>query len=137
MVSQFPRGGRHGRFVSHGCRSHERPAFTADARRPLQYSFRSCALPHSMSTPPSSAPRAPMLSTADALATLLGAALAVDGTETLPTLDARNRVLAADVVSPLDVPPMNTSSMDGYAVRSADLSHRDRRLPVPQRFLSR
>ncbi len=75
-----------------------------------------------------------MLSTADALATLLGAALAVDGTETLPTLDARNRVLAADVVSPLDVPPMNTSSMDGYAVRVADLSQGDRRLPVSQRI---
>ncbi|WP_429344471.1 molybdopterin molybdotransferase MoeA [Paraburkholderia sp. GAS42] len=87
-----------------------------------------------MSTPPSSAPRAPMLSTADALVTLLGAARAVDGAETLPTLDALNRVLAADVVSPLDVPPMNTSSMDGYAVRVADLSQGDRRLPVSQRI---
>lgn len=75
-----------------------------------------------------------MLSTADALATLLGAAIAVEGTETLPTLDALNRVLAADVVSPLDVPPMNTSSMDGYAVRVADLSQGDRRLPVSQRI---
>ena len=79
----------------------------------------------SMSTPTSptsSAPRAPMLSTSDALATLLGAASAVAGAETLPTFDALNRVLAADVVSPLDVPPMNTSAMDGYAVRIADLA---------------
>lgn len=75
-----------------------------------------------------------MLSTADALATLLGAAAPVAGTESLPTLDALNRVLAADVVSPLDVPPMNTSAMDGYAVRLADLSHGDRRLPVSQRI---
>jgi molybdopterin molybdotransferase len=75
-----------------------------------------------------------MLSTADALATLLGAARAVEGTETMPTLDALNRVLAADVVSPLDVPPMNTSSMDGYAVRVADLSQGERRLPVSQRI---
>ncbi len=75
-----------------------------------------------------------MLSTADALATLLGAAAPVAGTESLPTLDALNRVLAADVVSPLDVPPMNTSAMDGYAVRIADLSHGDRRLPVSQRI---
>jgi len=75
-----------------------------------------------------------MLSTADALATLLGAAVQVGGVETLATLDALNRVLAADVVSPLDVPPMNTSSMDGYAVRLADLSHGDRRLPVSQRI---
>lgn len=75
-----------------------------------------------------------MLSTADALATLLGAARAVDGTETLPTLDALNRVLAADVVSPLDVPPMNISAMDGYAVRIADLTQGERRLPVSQRI---
>ncbi|MFC0397178.1 gephyrin-like molybdotransferase Glp [Paraburkholderia rhizosphaerae] len=74
-----------------------------------------------------------MLSTADALATLLGAAVQIDGEQTLPTLDALNRVLAADVISPLDVPPMNTSSMDGYAVRLADLAHGDRRLPVSQR----
>ncbi len=75
-----------------------------------------------------------MLSTADALATLLGAAAPVTGTESLPTLNVLNRVLATDVVSPLDVPPMNTSAMDGYAVRIADLSHGDRRLPVSQRI---
>ncbi|WP_373322189.1 molybdopterin molybdotransferase MoeA [Paraburkholderia adhaesiva] len=79
-----------------------------------------------------------MLSTAEALATLLGAAsplaLADNGTETLPTLDALNRVLAADVVSPLDVPPMHTSAMDGYAVRVADLVQGSRRLAVSQRI---
>ncbi|MPW18426.1 molybdopterin molybdenumtransferase MoeA [Paraburkholderia sp. CNPSo 3157] len=75
-----------------------------------------------------------MLSTADALATLLGAAVQIDGTETLPTLDATNRVLAADVISPLDVPPMNTSAMDGYAVRVAELSQGERRLSISQRI---
>ncbi|TAM04845.1 MAG: molybdopterin molybdenumtransferase MoeA [Paraburkholderia sp.] len=79
-----------------------------------------------------------MLSTTDALATLLGAAtpiaLAGRGTETLPTLDALNRVLTADVVSPLDVPPMHTSAMDGYAVHVADLAQGSRRLPVSQRI---
>jgi len=75
-----------------------------------------------------------MLSTADALATLLGAARAVEGAETLPTLEALNRVLAVDVVSPLDVPPMDTSAMDGYAVRVAELSQGERRLPVSQRI---
>ncbi|PLZ03638.1 molybdopterin molybdenumtransferase MoeA [Burkholderia sp. WAC0059] len=74
-----------------------------------------------------------MISTADALATLLGAARPVDGVETVATLDALNRVLAADVVSPLDVPPMRTSAMDGYAVRVADLAQ-GRRLPVSQRI---
>jgi molybdopterin molybdotransferase len=76
-----------------------------------------------------------MLSTADALATLLGAARPIGGTGTLATLDALNRVLAADVVSPLDVPPMHTSAMDGYAVRSADLAGQaGRTLAVSQRI---
>ncbi|WP_415765988.1 gephyrin-like molybdotransferase Glp [Paraburkholderia sp. J10-1] len=75
-----------------------------------------------------------MLSTADALATLLAAATSLAGTETISTFDALNRVLAADVVSPLDVPPMNTSAMDGYAVRVADLAQGSRHLPVSQRI---
>ncbi|RZF30475.1 molybdopterin molybdenumtransferase MoeA [Paraburkholderia sp. UYCP14C] len=74
-----------------------------------------------------------MLATTDALTILLDAARPIDGIETLPTLDALNRVLAADVTSPLDVPPMHTSAMDGYAVRIADLAHGSR-LPVSQRI---
>jgi molybdopterin molybdotransferase len=74
-----------------------------------------------------------MLATADALAILLDAARPIDDTESIPTLDALNRVLSADVSSPLDVPPMNTSAMDGYAVRIADLAHGNR-LPVSQRI---
>jgi molybdopterin molybdotransferase len=75
-----------------------------------------------------------MLSTAEALDTLVAAARPLAETESVATLDALNRVLAADVVSPLDVPPMHTSAMDGYAVRVADLSQADRRLPVSQRI---
>lgn len=87
-----------------------------------------------MSNPNSAAPRAPMLSTAEALAALLDAATPLDGAESVATLDALGRVLAADVESPLDVPPMHTSAMDGYAVRVADLLHGERRLPVSQRI---
>jgi molybdopterin molybdotransferase len=76
-----------------------------------------------------------MLATADALATLLSAASPLAGTESIPTLEALNRVLAADVTSPLDVPPMNTSSMDGYAIRTADLTAQGNgRLSVSQRI---
>ncbi|NKJ48336.1 molybdopterin molybdenumtransferase MoeA [Burkholderia sp. SG-MS1] len=76
-----------------------------------------------------------MLATAEALATLLGAARPIDGTESIPTLEALNRVLSADVTSPLDVPPMNTSAMDGYAIRTADLAREGAsRLPVSQRI---
>jgi molybdopterin molybdotransferase len=41
--------------------------------------------------------------------------------DVLPTNDALDRVLARDQVSTLDVPPMDNSQMDGYAVRAADL----------------
>ncbi|MGA9916814.1 gephyrin-like molybdotransferase Glp [Paraburkholderia sp.] len=76
-----------------------------------------------------------MLSTAEALATLLSAASPITGTESIPTLEALNRVLSADVISPLDVPPMNTSSMDGYAIRTGDLAtDSNRRLPISQRI---
>ncbi|MCA9117855.1 MAG: molybdopterin molybdotransferase MoeA, partial [Planctomycetaceae bacterium] len=39
--------------------------------------------------------------------------------ETLPTERACNRVLAEEVVSPLDVPPFDRSAMDGFAVQAA------------------
>ncbi|SAK76730.1 molybdenum cofactor synthesis domain-containing protein [Caballeronia hypogeia] len=71
-----------------------------------------------------------MLATADALARLLDAARGVEGRESVDTLDAGNRVLATDVSSPLDVPPMHTSSMDGYAVRAADLAGASEGAPV-------
>ena len=87
-----------------------------------------------MPTPSESAPRAPLLSTAEALATLLAAAAPIAETETVATLDALGRVLSADVVSELDVPRADMSAMDGYAVRVADLLHGDRRLPVSQRI---
>ncbi|NYH19633.1 molybdopterin molybdotransferase MoeA [Paraburkholderia bryophila] len=79
-----------------------------------------------------------MLTTAEALATLLSAASPIDGTESIATLEALNRVLSADVISPLDVPPMHTSAMDGYAIRVADLADLaaagNKRLPVSQRI---
>jgi molybdopterin molybdotransferase len=45
--------------------------------------------------------------------------------ERLPLLDALGRVLAEDAVSPLDLPPWDNSAMDGYAVRTADVSTGD------------
>jgi molybdopterin molybdotransferase len=43
-------------------------------------------------------------------------------TEHLPLADCLNRVLATDVVSPIDLPPWTNSAMDGYATRSADVT---------------
>jgi molybdopterin molybdotransferase len=45
----------------------------------------------------------------------------VSGVEKLPVRAAMGRVLAKDIVSPIDVPSHDNSAMDGYAVRSGDL----------------
>jgi molybdopterin molybdotransferase len=45
----------------------------------------------------------------------------VDATETLPLLNALDRVLATDIISPINVPAYDNSAMDGYALRGADL----------------
>lgn len=42
------------------------------------------------------------------------------GVEQVPLSLAHNRVLAEDIVAPIDVPPFNRSTMDGYAVKAAD-----------------
>ncbi len=42
-------------------------------------------------------------------------------TEQVALLEALDRVVAREVVSPLDSPPFDRSAMDGYAVRSTDL----------------
>src|SRR6476469_7466257 len=42
------------------------------------------------------------------------------GTETIPLDAALGRVLAADVISPVDVPSFDRSNVDGFAVVAAD-----------------
>jgi molybdopterin molybdotransferase len=59
---------------------------------------------------------------ADARAHILSACSPVRGTQHVPLRDALGRVLAADVVSGVNVPPHDNSAMDGYAVRHADLA---------------
>ena len=79
-------------------------------------------------------PRSPLLPLETALAQLLAA---LDGrqlrTEMCSTLQADGRVLAQHVVSELEVPPQDNSSMDGYALRCADVAP-GRALPVSQRI---
>ena len=55
-------------------------------------------------------------------------------TETVSTFDGLGRVLAAGVVSRLDVPPADNTSMDGYAMRAADVPAPGTLLPVSQRI---
>ena len=75
-----------------------------------------------------------MLSVQEALDFLLQSARVVEGTELLPTLDATGRVLAADQQSQLDVPPMDNTQMDGYAVRASDCESGAATLLVSQRI---
>jgi molybdopterin molybdotransferase len=51
-------------------------------------------------------------------------------TVTVPMAGALGRVLALDVVSPIDLPPFRNSQMDGYAVRAVDVASAPVSLPV-------
>jgi molybdopterin molybdotransferase len=54
--------------------------------------------------------------------------------ETVSTFSALGRVLAAPVTSGLDVPPEDNTSMDGYAMRAADVPAVGTVLPISQRI---
>ena len=75
-----------------------------------------------------------LLNVDEALEQLLAGARPVLETETVPTLSATGRVLAAAQRSTMNVPPMDNSAMDGYAVRTADLRGPDTRLKVAQKI---
>jgi len=58
----------------------------------------------------------------DALSQLLAFAVPLAAIESMSTFEADGRVLAQDLVSALQVPPHDNSSMDGYAVRCFDVA---------------
>jgi molybdopterin molybdotransferase len=61
------------------------------------------------------------LSVAQARAAIAAALRPIHGTETVPLVQALGRVLAADLLSPIDVPAHDNSAMDGYAFDGAAL----------------
>jgi molybdopterin molybdotransferase len=69
-----------------------------------------------------------MILVEDALQLILGN-IRVLGTERVSILDARDRVLAEDIVAPRNIPPWDNSAMDGYAVRWKDVRHSSRENP--------
>jgi len=75
-----------------------------------------------------------ILSVDEALAQLLSGAQALAETEEISTLRATGRVLAKAQVSAINVPPLDNSSMDGYAVRAAECASGETRLAVSQRI---
>jgi molybdopterin molybdotransferase len=76
-----------------------------------------------------------LLSVDAALEQLLAGAKPVREVEEVPTLEATNRVLARSQRSTMDVPPMDNSAMDGYAIRLADLGTGNS-LAVKQRIMA-
>src|SRR3989442_4717623 len=76
-----------------------------------------------------------LLSVDEALARLLSGAQPVSGIEELPALEAAGRVLARPQRSTMDVPPMDNSAMDGYALRTSDLQG-NHRLRVAQKIMA-
>ena len=76
----------------------------------------------------------PMLTAQQALDHLLSHAKPVSETETLAMQVALGRVLAENVNSLVDVPPLDNTSMDGYAVRTADTSSPGQTLTIAQRI---
>jgi molybdopterin molybdotransferase len=75
-----------------------------------------------------------MLTVQQALDFLMAAVRPVTDTEFIPTLEANGRILAASQTSQLNVPPMDNTQMDGYAVRSEDCADGAARLRVAQRI---
>ena len=64
----------------------------------------------------------PMMSVDEAVAIIAARVTAVQDVETVDLRHADGRVLAAGISAPLPLPPFTNSAVDGYAVRSGDLS---------------
>jgi molybdopterin molybdotransferase len=75
-----------------------------------------------------------MLTAQQALDHLLSHAKAVEQSEDVPVQAALGRVLANNVNSLVDVPPLDNTSMDGYAVRCADTATPGNTLKIAQRI---
>lgn len=70
----------------------------------------------------------------DAALALIAASVACSsGTEHLPLTDVDGRVLASDVMAPVDLPPFANPAVDGYAVRLEDLAYQPH-LPLSGRL---
>lgn len=77
-----------------------------------------------------------MLDLETAVAQVL-AALPAPQPERIPLPESAGRILAAPMVSPLDLPPFDNSAMDGYAVRAADVQGATPEAPIRLRLHAR
>jgi molybdopterin molybdotransferase len=75
-----------------------------------------------------------MISVEEARSRVL-ASISPIGTERVSALESLGRVLAADVISDIDVAPFDNSAMDGYAVRVVDVAGASEDAPVRLRVV--
>ncbi|MDX1670280.1 MAG: molybdopterin molybdenumtransferase MoeA, partial [Limnobacter sp.] len=64
----------------------------------------------------------PFLSVTQASQSILESLSMLPDAHSVPIWEALNRVLAKDILSPIDVPAHDNSAMDGYALNSADIN---------------
>jgi len=69
-----------------------------------------------------------MLTVEEALQKILSEVSVLE-TETVPIMESLGQVLAEDIVSGINVPPLDNSAMDGYAVRAADTKGASEKTP--------
>jgi molybdopterin molybdotransferase len=76
----------------------------------------------------------PLLPVADAERLIAERVTPVDGRETVTLREAMGRVLAQDIIAPVNVPPFDNSAVDGFAVRGDDLdAGTEKRLAIVDR----
>ena len=78
--------------------------------------------------------RPPLMTLDEALGHVLKAASVIPEHQSVPIFEADGRVLVESLVSQLQVPPQDNSSMDGYAIRLEDVPVAGTRLKVTQRI---
>ena len=73
----------------------------------------------------------PLLPVAEAEQLIAARVNPVSGRQSVPLREALGRVLAADIIAPVNLPPFDNSAVDGYAVRGEDIdTARERRLAI-------
>ena len=76
----------------------------------------------------------PLLPVAEAEQLIAARVNPVSGREKVPLREALGRVLAADIVAPVNLPPFDNSAVDGYAVCGEDIdAAREQRLAIVHR----
>jgi molybdopterin molybdotransferase len=76
----------------------------------------------------------PLLPVAEAEQLIAARVDPISGRQRVPLREALGRVLAADIIAPLNLPPFDNSAVDGYAVRGEDIdTAREQRLTIVDR----